>query len=218
MKPIQIVNRRDYQRSLATYLANEEVQAYTMAILSFFALAFFSIFAIRPTLISFFTLQKQIDDATIIENALDNKINALLRSQEMYQLHQNEIALLDEAIPNEPLFPELLKNIENIVVENEATMTAFTTEEFSLLRDRKQEQVLNDENISSVDFGFTVAPTFTQAEGIITRLMNLRRMISMVFFSAEAKDARSDNPADTIIETSINGSAFYVSGPDGGTE
>ena len=121
MRPLRIQTRRDYQQTLLSYLAREEVQAYTMAILSFFALAFFSVFAIRPTLVSFFTIQKQIEDATRVENKLDSKINSLLKAQENYQLYQNQLVLLDHAIPQDPQFPELVKKIEGIVNENEAT-------------------------------------------------------------------------------------------------
>lgn len=206
MRPIRITNRRDYQHTLASYLAREDVQAYTMAILSFFALAFFSIFAIRPTLISFFTLQKQIADAADIEQKLDAKINSLLRAQESYQMHQSEIGLLDEAIPPDPQFPELLQKIERIVNDTEATMTAFTTDEFSLLKDKKQ-KTLTDQNLSSLDFGYTVSPTYKQGETILQKFMNLRRMIALTFLGIESTDTDKQQE----VETSVNGSAYYIS-------
>src|SRR3989344_653821 len=161
MRPLRIQTRRDYQQTLISYLAREEVQAYTMAILSFFALAFFSVFAIRPTLISFYTIQKQIEDATTVEKDLDSKINSLLKAQENYQLYQNQIALLEQAIPKDPKFQELVKKIEGIVNENEATMSAFRTNQFSLLKQKNDKHPLA-EGVSSVDFTMTVEPTYTQ--------------------------------------------------------
>jgi hypothetical protein len=211
MKPINFSSRRDYQHSLAAYLASEEVQAYTMAILSFFALAFFSIFAIRPTLISFFNLQKQIEDATNIEQQLDTKINSLLKAQEAYQIHQSEISLLDIALPSDPQFPELVKKVEAIVNDAEATMSSFRTNEFSLLRqkDKKEKQ---PEDITSVNFTATVLPTYSQAESIIERLMNIKRII---LFTALGAKKNENESGKSTIETTLEGSAYYVSSEDG---
>lgn len=207
MRPLRIESRRDYQKTLASYLSREEIQAYTMAILSFFALAFFSVFAIRPTLISFFSIQKQIQDATFVEGELDKKINSLLKAQENYQLYQNQIALLEQAIPVDSEFPELVGKIEGIVNENEATMSAFHTNEFSLLKEKKEGQAL-EEGINSVDFSMIVKPTYTQGESIIKRLMNLRRLILLTALGASSS---TKDDKKVIIETSADGSAYFLS-------
>jgi hypothetical protein len=210
MKPIKISQRRDYQRALAQYLAREDIQAYTMAVLSFFALAFFSIFAIRPTLISFFNLQKQIDDAVYVEEQLDNKINALLKAQETYQQYQAEIGLLDSALPAEPKFPELLKKMETIVMDQEATISAFTTDKFSLLK-KELPQQSDREDLSSVDFSVTIEPTYLQAESALKKLMNLRRVILLTFLGVEVKDRGT---SDEKVQTTTDGSAYYLFSPE----
>lgn len=207
MRPLRIQTRRDYQQTLVSYLAREEVQAYTMAILSFFALAFFSVFAIRPTLISFFGIQKQIADATAVEEDLDKKINSLLKAQENYQLYQNQIALLGQAIPPGPEFPELVKRIEGIVNDNEATMSSFRTNEFSLLKEKKKDQP-TEEGISSVNFTMTTEPTYTQGESIVKRLMNLRRIILL---NTLGISSNVDDNNEVLVETTLDGSAYFIS-------
>ena len=82
-----------------------------MAFLSFFALAFFTIFAIRPTLTSFFNLRKQISDSQEVNKQLDSKINMLLAAQQTYQDYQAEIELLDQALPKDPQFAQLIQKL-----------------------------------------------------------------------------------------------------------
>lgn len=204
MRPIKITRQRDYQQTLRSFLAREEVQAYTMAILSFFALAFFSIFAIRPTLISFFNLRKQIDDSRRVDTQLEAKINALLKAQEEYQKNQGDIELLSAALPIEPQFPELLKKIETIIIEQEATMTAFSTREFTLLNEKK-EKAPTPEDLSTVDFSLSIAPEYAKNETVLSRLMNLRRLITLTLlkFSNEGEKDREE------IETTLDAEAYY---------
>lgn len=211
INPIKIIRQRDYQSAVKNFLSKEEVQAYSMAILSFFALAFFSIFAIRPTLISFFNLQRQISDSLVIEEKLDAKINALLKAQEEYQKNQADITLVDEALPTDPQFPELVRKIESIINEEEATMSAFSTKEFSLLQQNKQ-QKQSPQNLTTIDFALGIASDYIKNESVLTRLLNLRRMITISFLNFELIDPeqQSDNQNSPGLESTLDAEAYYI--------
>src|SRR3990167_6969276 len=125
-------------KTLQALLISQETQAYVMAFLSFFALAFFTIFAIRPTLISFFNLQRQIEEAKDVDSKLEAKIEQLLAAQQIYQDYQSELALLDKALPKDPEFAQIIQKLEEIVNDKEATTTAFETIDEVTLLDTQQ--------------------------------------------------------------------------------
>lgn len=208
MKPLIITKERDY-RGIETLFQRQEIQAYTMAILSFFALAFFFVFAIRPTLISFFNLQKQISDSRMVEEKLDAKINALLKAQEQYQLLSSDITMMEEVIPPDPKFPELVQRIESLIVEQEATMTAFTTTEFSLLKEQNRGEA-KIKDLSTINFDVTFEPAYDINKSVLARLLNLRRMIniSSMIIDSETNGATE---GQSTIETEITASAYYQS-------
>ena len=120
---VPVYNAKTLQKMFESQVA----QAYAMVFFFFFTLAFFTIFAIRPTMISFFTLQKQIEDAKVMNTRLDDKINSLLEAKKTYESYQTEIALLEKALPKDPQFAQLIQKLEIIVNDREATTSSFST-------------------------------------------------------------------------------------------
>jgi Tfp pilus assembly protein PilO len=91
--------------------------------LSLLAIVFFTIFAIRPTILTIADLIKEIEDKQEIEQQLQRKIAALASAQEEYQLLQDKIQLLDQAIPSKPELVRTLKVIEKIATENKVIVS-----------------------------------------------------------------------------------------------
>lgn len=189
-------------RDISTLFEKKEVKAYSMAVFSFFAFAFFSVFAIRPTLMSFFHLQRQIEDSRELDQKLTGKINSLLRAQESYQMNQERLALLDESIPQDPQFPNLVRKMEGIVANEAATMTSFTTDNFSLL---EENFLKKDEGIATVSFTLSVAGDYIRGESVLRRLANLRRIIMF----ETVKFDNSSNPLGNAVELSIDGRTYF---------
>ncbi|MBI4130641.1 hypothetical protein HY468_04960 [Candidatus Roizmanbacteria bacterium] len=211
MQPIQL-KPRDYKQTVRALLATEEVQAYTMAILSFFALAFFTLFAIKPTLTSFFQLQRQIEDSKEIDRKLEMKIGALLQAQELYQQHQTDIELLDKALPSEPQFTEFLQKVERLVVENESTISAFASHDFSFL---PPERIVNEQGKpKAVDFTFTARAPFPENEQVLKTLMRLKRVVllkNITFAKTELTEEKKQGTASLDdIDLSIGAGAYYL--------
>lgn len=212
MQPIEI-GSKDYTKRLKYFLARDEVKAYTMAILSLFAVSFFSLFAIKPTLTSFFNLRRQIEDSKNVNEKLEQKINTLLKAQENYQRNQEDLALLEEALPPEPHFTELIRRVETLVYDNNATITAFTAEEFSLLQD---DSIDPNSDLTSVTFELDVASDYPTNQSIVQKFMNLRRIIGLTglnFF--ESKRAKTSD-SDSTVGLSIDAEAYYLSTTNGG--
>lgn len=220
-------------KMLQSLFATQEAQAYAMAFLSFFALAFFTIFAIRPTLTSFFNLRKQISDAHEMNKQLDSKINMLLAAQQTYQDYQTEIELLEHALPKDPQFAQLIQKLESIINEKESTATAFSTsEEIPLLSSQPRLRTLavnpppsGDESsdttlapsapivkempVESVKFSLTILSDYTKNEAVIAQMLNLKRLIALTLLEFTADDEESSDQK-AGIETVIDAEAYYL--------
>ena len=188
-------------------LLSQEAQAYIMAFLSFFALAFFTIFAIRPTLISFFTLRKQIADTREVNNQLDAKIEDLLAAQKTYQEYRLELALLGLALPEDPQFVELIQKIETLADENNATINQFATQEVVLLNKQQLVPALSTlPATEQINFSLTTTAGFSDNELLLSHLLNLKRIISITKL-----DMSTAEETGSAISADITAQAYYLS-------
>lgn len=99
-------------------LASEKNSSYLMAILSFATLSFFGVFAIRPTILTAFTLHKDIQDLRVLNQRYENKITDVVRAQSEYEQIRDDIPLIYETLPKTPRFPQLIKTLETIATSS----------------------------------------------------------------------------------------------------
>jgi len=88
--------------------------AYTMLILSLFTMSFFGIFALRPTLVTIATLNRQILDSREIDQRLTEKLNVLVQAQAEYEVVVPFLPKINQAIPEYPEYTDLLADLEKI--------------------------------------------------------------------------------------------------------
>ncbi|KKR48098.1 MAG: hypothetical protein UU81_C0056G0003 [Microgenomates group bacterium GW2011_GWC1_41_8] len=211
-------------KTLQALLISQETQAYAMAFLSFFALAFFTVFAIRPTLISFFNLQKQIEEAKETDSKLEMKIEQLLAAQQVYQDYQSELALLDKALPENPEFAQLIQKLEEIVNDKEATTTAFETIDEVTLLDKHEllnlgtaanaemspevSEALNEMPAESIKFSMTIGSNYLNNKAVANHLLELKRIIGLT--TLEFTNTKDQDNVEFPVETTLEAEAFYL--------
>jgi len=97
--------------------------------LSISAVLFFAIFAIRPTLLTMSDLIKEIEDKEKLNKQFSQKIAALSSVQPLYLQLQDQLLVLDEAIPSQPQLVYSLKIIEKIASELHLVITSINVVE-----------------------------------------------------------------------------------------
>lgn len=202
--PMQIkFVRNDYQIMLKQFLNKNEVRAYTMAILSFFALAFFTIFAIKPAVTTFFTLRKEIEDQREIDQQLDDKINALLKAQEEYQNNKDLLELTNEALPKDSQFTNMLKKIEDLAKERNAVVKSLNVDSFEIIGDKEKK---TNDNLSFFKFSLSLSSIYQENETFLTTLINLRRIIMLDNIRLTKNP---DEPGNKAINMDVGAKAYY---------
>ena len=109
---------RYYYRTLVPIFEKPQLIAYVLLSLSFFTMAFFGIFAIRPTLATIAQLRKRIEDQRVVNTRMEEKINQLRVADVAYQNIRPDLDAIFEALPNTPQAATLLGKLNRTLIEN----------------------------------------------------------------------------------------------------
>jgi Tfp pilus assembly protein PilO len=93
------------------------------------AVIFFALFAIRPTLVTMSNLIKEIQDKEALDEKLKQKIASLSSVQGEFISIQDEVGILDNAIPSTPKFEEAISIIEKIASDVKLTIISLEAKE-----------------------------------------------------------------------------------------
>lgn len=117
---IKFANSRIPYSHMRKSFRSKHNHAYAMLILSLFTMSFFGFFALRPTLVTIATLNRQIDDSRELDRRLSEKLNSLVQAQAEYEVVVPFLSKINNAIPENPEYPSLLTDIESITDNSRA--------------------------------------------------------------------------------------------------
>lgn len=150
------------------------------------AVLFFAVFAIRPTLLTMSDLLKEIEDKEKLDKQFSQKIAALSTVQPLYLQLQDQLSILDDAIPSSPQLIYSLKVIEKIASELQLVISSINVIE---IPDEKTDQ---DQPVSLTSFERIDVPLVIIISG---------DYLSMRQFVESLREYRRSFVIDTIIFT-----------------
>lgn len=132
--------RKNYQRYksyfssiISKYKNRDDIKNYIEIVLSLITVAIFSLFALRPTLLTIAELLKQIDQNSKLIQEMDKKIKNITRAQVLNDRERTKIEILSKLIPNE-INPEIIiKQIEELSKKNEVSISTINIGSGSVL-------------------------------------------------------------------------------------
>ena len=116
--------RRELISVLNQFYTNPVAKASTELFLTVGLILFLGVFAIRPTIITMSDLLKEIETKKQLDDQLTKKIASLQTAQNQYLNIQDNLPLLEQAIPDQPQVIYTAKIIEkiaassNVIIEN----------------------------------------------------------------------------------------------------
>src|SRR3989344_6030356 len=116
--------REEYQRYQRYYLNLQRFYRQPVArvsifvVISFMTVSFFSVFAIRPTLVTISSLIREIEDKREINSQLDQKVADLSRVQAEYIQAKADVPRVWRAMPDRPEGAGLIWEVEVTVGGN----------------------------------------------------------------------------------------------------
>jgi Tfp pilus assembly protein PilO len=168
------INKIILQQQLNKFYSHPVARVSFGLILTILAVTFFGLVAIKPTLETMANLIKQIDDRRIVDQKLSLKIAALSAAQTELSSKQQASAILDQAVPSTPTFPQLLKQIEKAAAENNVTIGTLITQTVPIERDPT---TVITTDLESIPINVSVGGDYTGILGMLSTLTNMQRVL-----------------------------------------
>lgn len=131
---------RKYIQSISTlYQERSDLRAFTEILLSVLAITMFTLFAIRPTLVTIAGLNSDIRTKNETIAQLDRKIESLVAAQALYEEKKATIALLDSAIPTVPEPEITIRQVESIASQTGLQLSGLTVGSVDLTKTTVQD-------------------------------------------------------------------------------
>jgi len=180
-------------------------QVSTAVLLTLFAIIFFAVFAIRPTLSTITELIKKIDDQKIIVEKLNKKSSALATAQSEYALVESKLPLVAAAIPPTHAMDLLLKQIEGTAAFLKLPINSLQVDTVTLPPDPTASRIVN---------GVVELPLSISFEADYQSLRQMTQMLSALsrFLSVESVTmtvAEGQDGAE-VLRMSIAVFAYYL--------
>ena len=170
--------------------------------LSIITVLFFAVFAIRPTLLTMSDLLKEIEDKERLDKQLSQKIAALSTVQPLYLQLQDQLLVLDEAIPSLPQLTYSLKVIEKIASELQLIITGINVAEVP--KEIDQDTVISLASFERIDVPLTIniSGDYLSIRQFVENLKEYRRsfVIDTIIFTT--KELRGSKKLEARITVS----------------
>ncbi len=168
-------------------MRKENTRLAITLILTFFALSFFGLFAINPTLTTIIELQKQLDDSEFTHQKLTAKITNLSNLQQKYTTLHSELQIVEEAIPKEAAATKLTGQIHTLAAESNLNVRNLRIAEVSLT----SSTVPASPNGLSYVFNLEASGTYENMIALAEKLTSFNRIVTVEAISI-SRDTRTE--------------------------
>ncbi|GIK84379.1 MAG: hypothetical protein BroJett025_10010 [Patescibacteria group bacterium] len=199
--------RREIATVLNQFYMNPVAKASTELFLTVGLVLFLGAFAIRPTILTMSNLLKEIETKKELDASLTKKIAALQTAQTQYVSIENELEVLNEAIPEQPDIILGTKLIEKMAADNRVVINSLSISdlpedsESTVLFTQKSKQLLN--------ISIRITGDYVSIREFVEALRNSRKsfVVESVVFALEEDRGNKKLGANITVGTPYFGVA-----------
>ncbi len=184
----------------------EEVWRYGELTITLLAIAFFVVFAIRPTVKAISVLLSEIENKEELSQKMGEKINQVITAQTNFASIQDEIAYLDEAYPQ---FPQLARGgaqLAGLGIEKGLMMNSISFSEVSFFSNRPLAKVVNkDQAITGIGYSASFSGDYNAVKSYLDDILKMRRVFVVDGYSIAVPDDLSAG----LVNISVSGLLPY---------
>ena len=193
-----------------------------MIVLSLFTVSFFGMLAVRPTLETITTLQKQIEDRTLVNQKLEQKINALITAQAEYQKIAGDIPAIYNMLPQQPNVTSLIIKLEEVAIAQSVSLTnldfspvtVFGTSDLTQVPPASAsaepaKDVLAAESTAVLPLSFSVTFTggYQELVNVITQLTRMNRIVTIE--SVDLQLSTTEGQTNSLIINATTNAYYF---------
>lgn len=191
--------KRELTTILNQFYMNPVAKASTELFLTIGLVLFLGVFAIRPTIVTMSDLLKEIESKKELDTALTKKIAALQTAQNQYLAIEDQLQLLDEAIPEDPQVIYGTKLIEKIAAETKVVINSLT---ISVIPENTQPNVVFAQKSKQLlNISVKISGDYISIREFVEALRNSRKSFiieSVVFALEEDRGSKKLSASITI--------------------
>jgi len=191
---------RRYYSLITPFIATEKARAYTMLTLSLFAMSFFGIFAINPTLTTIAELRKKVEDAELVQRQLQNKISNLSQLQKTYPTIEHEVPIIFDALPPLGRAANLLGKVNALAARYNIAFTSLQVQRVPLDSSKRNE---------ATQFSITMSGTGSY-ENIYSLLRNLSTLDRIITIEQLTITKGTSEAKTRQLTFSLRGTAYIL--------
>lgn len=188
------------RKRLIALLTEKKVQDYTFSIFFFIIFSFFLAFAIRPNIITAFSLQQELQDLRLQDREYEEQILQIVNYQSILEAYRNDLPVLDEAIPSSPQVAKVVEDVQTAAAIAGVPVTALNVESINF------KQLEKPAEIQSYRVTLDTAGDNRALEALILAINNQRRIKTIEQFTLEGDQASTS--AGFTINMIV--SAYYL--------
>lgn len=163
------------------YKERADIKAYLEILLSLASISVFSIFALRPTLLTIAELTREIGSKRKVLATMNEKIQNLNAAQTLYDRQRDKIHFLDTTIPNISKADEFARQVEGLASKHQVSILDISTGRGSILGQSTQAQDPGDlspfpEGANALSFSFRVSASIDQYFSLASFLSDFERL------------------------------------------
>ncbi|MEK7061278.1 MAG: hypothetical protein AAB954_01305 [Patescibacteria group bacterium] len=200
-----------FSNILNLYKKKEDLRMFLEIMLSLVTISFFSVFAIRPTLLTISSLLKDINTKKEIITKMDIKIKNLQAAQGILSQESFRIPILNLAIPKSPIPQIFVHQIEGVASTSQVQILGVRIDETLLKGATSDKKVASKEDDFPADtsgMGFSVSMTgsFKNLFSFLKNLENLRSPIKIDILGMNLSKKEEGN----ILTLVVTGKVPYL--------
>ena len=189
---------------LEVYKNRKDVRMFLELLLSLTSITFFSVFALRPTLL---TIAQLLKDIKLKEESLaimDQKIQDLSNANTLAEKESTKILKLATSVPDFPNPDSIIRQIESLSVTHSLTLQGLTIDEASILGERSLENNSDlepmPEGSKGLRFSFSVRGSFEQVSAFINDIQNLGRPVKTDNITINSFPSETESSLVLVLE------------------
>ncbi|MFH2118516.1 MAG: type 4a pilus biogenesis protein PilO [Candidatus Paceibacterota bacterium] len=165
--------------------------------LSIGAIIFFAVFAIRPTLATMSNLIKEIEDKRKLDTQFSQKVSALNLAQKNFSSLQDQLYVLDEAIPRGVEMSHTLKIVEKAASDQNLVITNLTI--LKIPQDPPSDAQIGELEKQSMPIQLTVSGSYESIRDFTNQLQDSRRSFTIDRLVFTTKDIRGQRSLEAVL-------------------
>lgn len=170
---------------------------YSLLSITILTVAFFIMFAIRPSLGIILSLNKEQSDYDVVNDNLEQKIQQIIRMQTSYITLLNKKFLIDEAVPNS----HQVEEVAQLARASEVEIESFDIQKILV-------KPLEQKGLSTIPITISGSSSYKSLVDFIDRITSLPRLFR--FKSLELENETAGTQSATIKFNTVIETYYYV--------